>query len=153
MLSTNKSSFQVSSVHRASSLALVKGKAVPPQIHIMWSAFRLEIRPCGSITTRIAFFLKFQTSLMYLTTAGSIKEGWCTLYQGIEACRLSKCFCLSPVHGAFESKIGSHTTSCCRASLFICSRIATSSCEMSTSDMSNKTYFRLRTSMLTWFGR
>ena len=159
MLSTNNSSLKVSSFHKASSLALVKGKAILPQIHIMWSAFGLATLPCGSITTSIGFFVKFQTSLMNLITGRSIKEGWYTLYHGIAACRLSNCFCMVSVIGTFGSKIGSHTTSywlsclvgCCRAS-YICSRIATSSCEMSVSDMSSKTYFRLRTSMLTWLG-
>lgn len=160
MSSTNNSSLQVSSFHRASSLVLVKGKALLPQIHNMWSAFGFTSRPCGSITTRMGLFLKFQTFLMNLITARSINEGWCTLYHCIVACRFSNCFCLASVHGKSGSKIGSHTTSywlscfigICETSLYIRSRIVGSSCKMSRSDMSSKTFFRLRTSMLTWFG-
>ena len=51
MESANNSILQVSSLHSASSFALVKGKAKLPQIHIMCKALRFESFPCGSRTT------------------------------------------------------------------------------------------------------
>lgn len=155
--STNNSSLQVSSLHKVSSLAVVKGKAKLPQIHIMWSALGQATLPCGSRTTRIGFFPNFHSFLTNSFTTRSITEGWWTVYHGIVACNSWNCLCLASVHGATGSTIGTQTTSYwlsglvgySRDSLYICSRIETSSCEMSRSDMRSNTFFRFKVSTPT----
>ncbi|KAJ0908950.1 hypothetical protein HanRHA438_Chr07g0316161 [Helianthus annuus] len=108
---TSNSSLQVSSLHNASSLAVVKGKAVLPQIHIMWSAFGLNSLPCGSRTTRIGLFLKCHLSPMDFLTTRSIFEGWLTEYHGIVLLISSKRLCIASVYSTFGSTIGTHTRS------------------------------------------
>lgn len=90
--STSNSTVQASAFQRPASLSVVKGNAVFPHIHNMLSALGHVIFPSGSNVTTIGFFTKFHTSLVYLTTAGSIMEGWFTVYHGIIDCRL-KNFC------------------------------------------------------------
>lgn len=157
MLSANSSILQVSSRQSDSSLALVKGNARLPQIHIIWIAFRFATFPCGSSTTSRGFLLKCHTSLVYLMTAGSICRGWITECQGITDCKLTNKFSFSGSQGVDLSTTGSHTTSywlsgligCCRASEYICKRIESSSWGISRSVINSNTFFFLNTSMLT----
>ena len=156
MPSTSSSSLQASSLQRASSLKVVKGKAELPQIHIMWIALGDTTLPWWSRTTRIGLFLKCHSSLMILTDVVDIVEGWYTEYHVIEACSNSKCLCLASVNW---STMGIHTISYgfwslileTLDSLYICSRIDSSSSVISRLEMSNNTFFFLRTSRLTWF--
>ena len=156
MPSTRSSSLHVSSLQRDSSLKLVKGKALLPHIHIMWSAFGLTTLPCGSSTTRIGLFLKCHTSFINLMTAFSISEGWYTVYHGIEDCMLSN-FSFIASLWTERSTIGTQTTSYWLSSLaswgldslYICSRIESSSFDMSRPEISNSTFFLLSTSRWT----
>ena len=156
MVSANSSILQLSSRQSVSSLKLVKGYAVLPQIHIIWTAFWFTTLPCGSSTTSIGFLVKCHTSLIYLMTAGSSSDGWNTEYHGITPCKYSNCFCLSTFQGVDLSTTGIHTTSYwlsgldfwCRDSMYIWSRIESSSWGISRSVINSNTIFLLNTSML-----
>ena len=157
MASAKSSILQVSSSQSNLSLWLVKGKAMLPQMHIMWTAFRCTIFPWGSITTSRGFLAKFHFlgSLMYLTTIGDTTEGWNTVYHSMLFFRLSNCWYLASVH---PSVIGTHTTSywlsglvaLCRFSKYICWTIMYSfSWTTSRSVMNRITTFLFSTSMST----
>lgn len=159
MVSANRSILQLSSRQSASSLKLVKGYAMLPQIHIIWTAFWFTTLPCGSSTTSIGFLVKCHTSLIYLMTAGSSCDGWNTEYHGIIPCKVSNCFSLSAFQGVDLSTTGIHTTSywlsgldCwCRDSVYIWCRIESSSWGISRSVINSNTIFLLNTSMLACF--